>query len=802
MIITCQRVLFIPFLFCFSLYANAQTVTGRITDDTNPVEFCNILIQSAADTTYIKGTVSGADGRFSINAKDGNYKLKISLLGYGAVEKTITVKGNVDLGELVIKPSEEQLNEVVVRANLVDALADRYVMNNLGKQPIAAGKSSLEVLRYAPGVWVSQNGAISINGQSGTKVMVNDRLLRFNTPELLADYLRSIRAENIQKLEIIPNPTAEYDADSSGGILKLTLNRSALEGLNGSVTTRLNLNDYFTVSPGFNLNYNKNKWSVGVMYSYYRTMIHTHREEFQNFYNEGTKNYISGDTYIKRPHTHFVNLEFTYDISKTQYFALAVGGNYQGHDIRNTAERRIEAPGGTTRASSDGLDTGDSRDLQVSANYVNRITPADEIKIIAAAYFRSMDGANRMETEYYRMTGGAWETDPFDLNAYIQRSPQNSGIYSAGADYAHTFKDRSVLTAGAKFTYLLANSKTAFDIPAGDGWTPDESRADDFDYNENITALYVKYDMGGEKWAYTFSARAEYYGTNAISNTLGQTVRQRILGVFPYVNIRYFIDQDKGTSLGFNIGRSVRRRDFTELNPNVIQTSDFARKYGDAYLKSSYVNRADISATVNYRYNFSLGYALTDNMYEMATVPDPETPGGSITSPEKIRYHHAINLNVYIPVSVTKWLEVMANLEGGYVWYNLLDERRNSFYGRAMLSAEFTLPKDWTAELSWDANTSEVLGNEKRHAAQSADISVTKKLLRNKNLSVQAGVSDLFNSSDGGRNYTTSPGYYAYSKNSRLGRTFQVGLRYGFNVGRKVMKKYIERDMEQKIRLL
>lgn len=802
MAITYRRVQFIPLLLCFTLYANAQTVTGQITDGANPVEFCNVLIQDKTDTTYIKGSVSGMDGRFSITAKDGSYKLKVSLLGYGAVEKEIAVKGNTDLGKIIIRPTEEQLNEVVVRANLVDALADRYVMNNIGKQSIAAGKNSFEILKYAPGVWVSQTEAISINGQGGTKVMVNDRLLRFESSEQLAEYLRNIQAENIQKIEIIPNPTAEYDADSSGGILKFTVNRSALEGLSGSVSSQFYLNDYFIVAPGFNLNVNKNKWSIGAMYSYFPGAMFNCTEEYQNFYNEGTKNYIENKSYVKRPNTHFVNLEFSYDISKAQYFALAVSGTYQDLDWRNINNRRIEAPDGQTRVSSDGHDTGNSRDFQVSVNYVNHFSISDELKIKADAYFRSMRGENQVETDYYAMTGGSWENDPFDENDYLQRSPQYTDAYSAGADYAHTFNDRSVLTAGMKFTYLKANSQTEMKIPVNGIWIPDETRSDDYDYNENISALYVKYDKNTKKWAYTFSARAEYYATNGISNTLDQTVRQRILGIFPYVNIRYFIDRDKGTSLGFNVGRSIRRREFLELNPNVIQTSDFVEKYGNAYVKPSYVNSAEFSATVNYRYNFSFGYSLTDNMYEMVTIPNPEISGGVIFSPEKIRYHHALNLNAYLPVSITKWLDLMANLGGGYVWYNLLDEKRTSFYGRAMLSVNFTLPKNWNAELSWDANTSEILGNEKRHAGQSADVYFSKKLLKNKNLSIKAGVSDVFNSSAGGRTYITAPGYYSYSKMYCLGRTFQVRLRYGFNVGRKVMKKYIEQDSSEKFRFM
>lgn len=797
---TYQRVLFIPLLLCFSLYAHAQTITGRVTDSTNPVEFCNVLIQNTADTTYIKGAVSGADGRFTIHAKDGNYKLKVSLLGYGAVEKTITVKGNTDLGELVIKPSEEQLDEVVIRANLVDALADRYVMNNLGKQPIAAGKSTLEVLKYAPGVWV-QNGGISINGQEGSKILINDRLVRL-TGVQLTDYLNSLKAENIRKIEIIPDPTAEYDADSSGGIISITLDHSAYQGLDGTVGIRYYQSDYPEYTPNLSLSFNHNKWNMDLMYIFSPSMMYYRQEQYQNFYNEQIINHVSSATRVKNPNTHFLNLGFSYDINKNRYFALAVGATYQDLTSVISSDRLILSPAENTRALSQGNNDGYIKDIQVSTNYVDRIKPGDELKIRADVFLRAISATDRNVTDYYRMAGDVWENDPFDQNAYLQNYPQNSNVYTASSDYKHTFGDKSFITAGVKFTYLDVNTYKLFEVPFGNTWVSDENRSDDFDYNENISALYVKYDMQGKKWAYTFSARVEYYGTNGISNTLDQTIRQRILGLFPYVNIRYFVNRDKGTSLGFNIGRSIARRDFSELNPNVIQTSDFSKRYGNAYLDPSYVNKAGISATVRYKYNFSLNYALTDNQYETATVPNPDEPNGTITSPEKIRYHHSLSLNAYVPVSPAKWLNLMTNLGGGYVWYNLLDEKRSSLYGRAMLSAEFVLPHDWDIELSWRAFSSMVAGNTKRHAAQSADLFISKKLLKNRNLTISGGINDLFNSANGGRDYVTSPGLYSYNKRYSQSRSFNIGISYRFNYGRKASGKYIEKEYEDKYRVM
>lgn len=799
-----NKLIFSFFLFAFySVLSQAQTtsvITGQITDGTNPVEFCNVLIQSTADTTYIKGAVSGADGRFSINAKGGNYKLKISLLGYGAVEKMIAVKGNTDLGELVIKPSEEQLDEVVVRANLVDALADRYVMNNLGKQKIAVGKSSLEVLRYAPGVWVSPSGAISINGQGNPKIMVNDRLLRLKDQQLTA-YLDGLKAEDIKKIEIIPDPTAEYDADSSGGILSITLDRSKYQGISGSVNMRYGQSDYPMYMPSLNLNYNRNKIGVSLRYNFTYFQMHTNTDLYQDFLGSGTHVHQATDILNHPKGTHDIGLDFTYDISKKHFLGISVQGGFRGMKNDLSSVRHMWGGKDETQVKTNNTNDNRGKDIQVSANYVYRIKTGDELKIKADAYLMNFDMTISSLNDYFRMTGEAWDDMPYFESDYRQYSPQNSNIYSAGADYKHTFKNKSFIAAGVKFTYLTASNNTLFDAYENGGWQSDPSRSDDFDYNENISALYVKYDMKGKKWTYTFSARAEYYGTNAISNTLSETYRQRIIGVFPTVNIRYYIDRMKGTSIGMNIGRSINRRDFRDLNPNVIQESEFAKEYGDVFLDPSYVNKLGLSATVKYRYIFSLNYTLTDNQYETVVVADPNVENGTINTPAKIRYEHGINANVFIPVSVTKWWDVIANLNGGYLWYKLLDEERNSLFGRVMISSDFSLPSYWSLGLTWMANSSNVRGNKKSSAYQTVAFSVGKKILKKK-ASVSLTINDLFNSGNGGRSYYTAPNLYSYSKQFRETRQIVLSFRYNFDYGRKIMNKFIEKDMENKSRVM
>ena len=225
-----------------------------------------MLLLHKADGSAACGGTSGQDGVFSIKCAPGQYVLNMSFMGYKTVTKDISLAGNTDIGVVVLEESQEMLSDVVITAKLTERKADRMVINLAGS-PLVAGKNTKDVLKYAPGVWVDSKGSISINGNSNVRVMINDRDVRMNGQELV-DYLETLKAEDIVKIEVIPTAGAEYEADSAGGVVHITLKKQALEGMNGSVGVSYSQNKYWGWSPSANLNYKKDKWSFTGRYSH------------------------------------------------------------------------------------------------------------------------------------------------------------------------------------------------------------------------------------------------------------------------------------------------------------------------------------------------------------------------------------------------------------------------------------------------------------------------------------------------------------------------------------------------------
>ena len=223
---------------------------GRVVDEQGKaVEYATVVLLKGDQ--QVVGMATDADGRFELKVAPGEYTLQIQYLGLEPVKRPVRVEQNNDLGEIVMHNAENRIEGVVVSAQLVRREADRFVVD-VANAPSAIGKDGIELLEHAPGVWIDGE-KISINGKSGSKVYINDRELRMDNEQLLT-YLRSLRAEEIQKIEVVPTTGADYDADSSAGIIRITLKKRRENGLNGSVALNTSQSSYTgTYSPSASL---------------------------------------------------------------------------------------------------------------------------------------------------------------------------------------------------------------------------------------------------------------------------------------------------------------------------------------------------------------------------------------------------------------------------------------------------------------------------------------------------------------------------------------------------------------------
>lgn len=245
-----------------SAQPDAATCTGQTcTGQGSAIGFATVSFFSETDSSAVYGALADSTGRFSVRIPHGNYRMEIALLGYEKKQRGITIAHDTDLGRIVLDPSEISLQGVEVKAAPIVREADRFIVN-VADMPQAIGRTAVEMLKLSPGVWIRDD--IAIFGKKGAKVMINNRLLR-ETGEDLINYLNQIPAEDILRIEIVPNSGAEYDADMTAGIIKITLKRKRDNGIDGAVGIYYShafSNASSTTSPSFNLNYRNDRLSL------------------------------------------------------------------------------------------------------------------------------------------------------------------------------------------------------------------------------------------------------------------------------------------------------------------------------------------------------------------------------------------------------------------------------------------------------------------------------------------------------------------------------------------------------------
>jgi iron complex outermembrane receptor protein len=230
-----HRGLLFVFLIFYTI-VEGQAISGRVNNAAGQ-SLANVSVSLLKDSTLITGDITDNNGRFHLSTKfitGTNYVIRLSLVGYENTTHSFTFPDTSIFSSLQMQTRQQLLGEVKVvsKKPLVSRKADRYIVN-VEDSYLGSGRTGLEVLQNSPGLWVNPQGDIRIIGGQTVTVMINDVVQRMPSGDL-ANFLRSLRSEDISRIEVIPNPPAEYEAASTGGIVHIILKKARKDGLTGT----------------------------------------------------------------------------------------------------------------------------------------------------------------------------------------------------------------------------------------------------------------------------------------------------------------------------------------------------------------------------------------------------------------------------------------------------------------------------------------------------------------------------------------------------------------------------------------
>ena len=620
---------------------------GRVVNEQGKaIEYATVVL--LREGRQVAGMATDADGRFQLEAAPGQYALQIQYLGCEPLKQLIRVEENNDLGDFVLRSSPTQIEDVVVSARLVRREADRFVVD-VANAPAAIGKDGIELLEHAPGVWIDGE-KISINGKSGSKVFVNDRELRMDNEQLLT-YLRSLRAEEIQKIEVVPVTGADFDADSSAGIIKITLKKRRENGMNGSVAFNTSQSRYIhTYDPSANINLHSGKvdfyssiWgSLGNqrMITHENTRYNASGKSLQAISNarHNQRNYgINAGGLFEINPKNSLGAEFSYWRGKSG------GPNQTSTDLSDGSEVV------NTRSIFDSHSLNNT--YAVTFNYIHKLdTLGSTLKLLADYTHRNSDSGNDNSS---RITTG----NSFVDSLYRDNATSIYDVATATLALEKSFSPRWTLKAGAKYTFNDMRNTALYEYQKADAWLRNDNQSYTINYTENIAAAYAIASARLGRWSLVAGLRGEFTHTYG----KGSDVKQDYFSLFPNANISYALSQEKGYSLILQYARTIERPRFWCLNPQRTQISDYTYQTGNPRLNPSYHNDLSLTAVLAHKYTLTAGVQIVTDEIQQAMLTDPENP--DMLRLDWVNYDATSSyyLSANLPFQPTKWWQLNVN---------------------------------------------------------------------------------------------------------------------------------------------
>ena len=655
------------FTFLCTCVSAQTTIKGQLQDaDAHAVPFANVALY--ADSNLVKVETTDEAGLFLMrDVKDGRYLLVATYLGAPDLSRPLEVAGqDVDLGVLTMAPAAVELAGATVTATraLVEIKPDRTVFNVQGTIN-AVGENGLDLLRKAPGVTVDNNDNINVLSRAGVLVYVDGKRLPLAGPDLAA-YLRNLTAEQIDRIDIITNPGARYEAEGNAGIIDIRLVKNENEGANGTVNHTVSQGRYLKMNGSVGGNYrNKNLNVFGQIGGADGTQFS--QIDFLTFQNgletlEDTRNFFTWNNVNGRFGTDFFlsdkhTIGFLFD-GQTQHGIQTnrsdIEISQQGQPVDSILLARSRSDDDQDRATFNlnyRYEAGKGKSLNVDLDY---------------GRFRN-DAYRRQPNLYFapdRTTVLGGPTNIFD-------TPREIDIYTFRVDYEQPLGGGN-FGAGVRLSQVGTDNSFLFSDELASGVRFNEDRSNLFAYDENVYAGYLSYrGQFSERTSYSAGLRAEL--TDATGNLTafnGQSeppVEQNYLSFFPSVGLTYALDQRKGNSLSLNYGRRINRPDYNVLNPFRIQVSELSFELGNPALNPEIVDNVELGYTLAYRYNFKLAYSVTSNQITRLIGPDPVDPRAGFISWDNLAKNEVIGFNAALPFTVTPKWDLFLNLSASHI---------------------------------------------------------------------------------------------------------------------------------------
>lgn len=744
--------------FSISSFANDAApyqIKGVLVDGVtgNPLEFATVSLLNAADSALIDGTITGLDGQFILSPKAGSYIVKLQFISYTDQFRSVVLtrkEPRVDLGKIVLSENTETLQEVVITGakDQMQLELDKRVFN-VAENLANIGANATEILEQIPSVAVDVDGNVSLRGSSNVRILVNGKpsgLVGLNDQ----DGLRQLQGDIIERIEVVTNPSARYDAEGSAGIINIILKKEQEKGFNGAFTTNLGVPANYGFSG--NVNYRSGKFnlfgSYGINYRENPGGGFTDRVA----YGEDTLfTYIDNDR-IRSGLSH--NFRIGTDFYINEKNIITASGLVRISDEENTSQLtyfdRNTAGELINNVYREDFEVEDDDNIEYEIDY-RRILEGGGHEFNAQFQYR-----DNAETE----DSSIGEADlllgtPFDSYQRALNVQKDRNILMQ-ADYVYPFGEGSKVEVGYRGTIREIASDYRVEERNEDGdFVPIEEvfegleLSNEFIYNEDVHAAYGIYENKMDKWGYQIGLRVEQTLIDLFQREGNLQDEKNYINAFPSAFVSYNLSQTK--TLQGSYSRRLSRPRFRSLNPFSSFTDPRNIRRGNTDLDPSFTDSYEIGILNNLKkasIYFGGYYRYTTGTIERISVLG-EFAGqpSTITTPYNIGTEDAFGIEANFSADPVAWFNVNGNANFYRATTNGTFEDQELF--REAITANFRLNTrykvgevDFQISGNYRAPQNTVQG--KRRSFYSMDLGANMDVFKG-NGTVTLSVVDVFN---------------------------------------------------------
>lgn len=690
-----------------TLISNAQeqtfTLQGVVQDTKGEAVYpANVSLLNATDSSWLQTASTNEQGEYLMNdVQAGVYIIDARMLGFEPTKTLVTVTANTKGVDVILVSNGTQMDELVItgRKNRIETELGKTIVNISNEMKL--GKNLYDLLQDVPGVIVSPTGEISIQGKDGITLIIDDKPVHF-TGKSLMEYLKSLDAVNIEKIELMTNPSAKYDAAGNAGVILVKSSKQKKDGFYGNASGSYIQGMYPFFTGNSTVNYQKAKLGVNLTPSIFdgqsffiADRITTARDPLSG----STTSIVKEDGFMLEEFSDYsLNVGVDYDFTKRTKASASVKGVYHPNEEEDNFQSVINNY--ITAIELTNL-TKNERGLlrkNIQANiFVKHELDSNKKLVFNGDYFTE-DRTNyqRLNSTNYGSDGVAM-ADSLLLNNI---TPVASSIYSFKADYEQDLTNGK-LEAGVKTSYVTIDEKNQFDILRDDQWINDTARTNHFLYDENISAAYVNASTKKGKWQAQTGIRAEHTYAKGKELVKGDEFERNYTKVFPTAYVTYKAN-DKHT-IEANYGKRIQRPYYRELNPFTMVVSQYHFSKGNPYLAPMFTNNIELKH--NYRSMFitTVSYSLVNGVFTKDLRFDNATNVSNYSTTNN-GSKRSTAISAFFNKQINDWWGVSANANAWYTEFEGRFEDRDvyaSTNGLFMkIDTQLTLKDGWYVKLA------------------------------------------------------------------------------------------------------